>query len=207
MNVSTHSNSGLVASKNAGAGDSASFLSAPVKSPKPTTYSYIVNILLLGIFISNQWGRYTIAYVYSFKDDRPKYSIKEAYSQLDDNSYGLLAGTAFAVPIAFVGLYGGMVSDKFNRTVVLCISCILWSATLVVSGTIESFWVFCFMRFLLGIFEAFCNPCAYSIISDYFHPDFRGTANSIFTIGIYIGGALSSVSVVIIKQLGWKLNY
>lgn len=63
------------------------------------------------------------------------------------------------------------------------------------------------MRFLLGIFEAFCNPCAYSIISDYFHPDSRGTANSIYTVGIYIGGALSSITLVIIKAFGWKVSY
>lgn len=51
------------------------------------------------------------------------------------------------------------------------------------------------------------NPCAYGIISDYFHPSSRTTANSIFNLGVYLGGALSSITIILITSLGWRLTY
>jgi MFS family permease len=38
------------------------------------------------------------------------------------------------------------------------------------SGFIDNFYAFAVLRFVLGLFEAFFNPAAYSIMSDYFHP-------------------------------------
>lgn len=53
------------------------------------------------------------------------------------------------------------------------------------------------------------NPCAYSVISDFFPPAYRTTANSILNVGIYLGGALSSISTVLIStdSFGWRSTY
>ena len=67
--------------------------------------------------------------------------------------------------------------------------------------------VFAFMRILLGVFESACNPLAYSLIRDYFPPSKRSTANSILTSSIYLGGALSSLSILLIQQTGWRGDY
>jgi MFS family permease len=53
------------------------------------------------------------------------------------------------------------------------------------------------------LFEAVFNPSAYSVIADLFPPADRGTANSIFNMGIYFGGALSSLSALMILEFGW----
>lgn len=60
---------------------------------------------------------------------------------------------------------------------------------------------------MLGIFQSLFNPCAYSIIAEYFHPDHRTLANSLFNSGIYLGGALASFSNVMIVKGGWRLAY
>ena len=60
---------------------------------------------------------------------------------------------------------------------------------------------------MLGFFEAFCGPPAYSMIVDYFPPETRTTANAIYAFGIYVGVALSSMIVVMIKALGWRWTY
>jgi MFS family permease len=75
------------------------------------------------------------------------------------------------------------------------------------SGLIDSFPVFYALRFLLGFFQSVFNPCAYSVISDYFHPDRRTLANSIFNLGIYFGGALSSITSAYINAQGWRSAY
>ena len=60
---------------------------------------------------------------------------------------------------------------------------------------------------MLGFFEAFCGPPAYSLIVDYFPPEVRTTANAVYAFGIYIGNALSSMIIIMISQLGWRWTY
>jgi len=44
-------------------------------------------------------------------------------------------------------------------------------------------------------------------MTDFFPSDRRGTANSILASGSYLGIALSSMSIVLIKYLGWRNTY
>ena len=60
---------------------------------------------------------------------------------------------------------------------------------------------------MLGFFEAFCGPPAYSLIVDYFPPEVRTTANAIYAFGIYVGNALSSMIILMISNLGWRWAY
>merc|ERR1719464_351686 len=60
---------------------------------------------------------------------------------------------------------------------------------------------------MLGFFEAFCGPPAYSLIADYFPPEKRTTAIAVYNLGIYIGNALSSLIIVMIEALGWRMAY
>jgi len=41
-------------------------------------------------------------------------------------------------------------------------------------------------------------------MADYFHPKNRTKATSIYSLGIYLGGALSSLTGVIIGGAGWR---
>ena len=41
-------------------------------------------------------------------------------------------------------------------------------------------------------------------MADYFHPTYRTRANSIYSLGIYIGGALSSLTGLLISGIGWR---
>ena len=51
------------------------------------------------------------------------------------------------------------------------------------------------------------NPAAYSVIADYFPPEKRTRANSIFNLAIYFGGAMASVSQILISYKGWRFCY
>jgi MFS family permease len=94
-----------------------------------------------------------------------------------------------------------------NRKVLAGISCILWSTTTLLTGIIDSFAMFFVFRFLLGVFESAYNPAAYGLISDYFHPNYRATVNSLYNGAIYLGGALSSLAAIMIGGLGWRGTY
>lgn len=41
------------------------------------------------------------------------------------------------------------------------------------------------------------TPAAYTMISDLFPASVRGTANSIYSSGVYLGGALASLSLLL----------
>jgi MFS family permease len=181
--------------------------------PKPTFYAWVVLFLIILMSICNQWQRYVIGYAYGFKHDKvgnttdAHYEIKTAYDPEMKTYYGLLSGLAFSLSFATMGIFAGFLSDRLNRKALAAICCICWSTTTFLSGIIPSFWIFFLMRFLLGLFEAPFNPCAYSIISDYFHPQYRTTANSLFNGAIYLGGALSSLGILMIGEVGWRATY
>lgn len=101
----------------------------------------------------------------------------------------------------------GLATDKFTRKWLLGIGCILWSLTSVATGFFNSFIVFAVCRVILGITCSICNPAAYSLIRDMFPPNRRATANSIYSSGIYIGNAISSLCISLIKSFGWRQDF
>lgn len=60
--------------------------------------------------------------------------------------------------------------------------------------TIASFGVLLMSRIGVGIGEAGCSPPSHSLISDYFPPERRASALSVYALGIPIGSMLSAVS-------------
>lgn len=114
---------------------------------------------------------------------------------------------AFTFTFAVFGIFGGVTSDYLDRKMIIVVCSIGWSLCTLFSGIIPSFWVFFLMRVLLGIFQAFMNPAAYSMIADYFPPTKRTRASSVYNIAIYFGGGMASLSQVIIENKGWKFCY
>lgn len=55
------------------------------------------------------------------------------------------------------------------------------------------------MRVLHGIVNSVTNPFSYSIITEYFPPDKRATANALIHSGTYIGNSVSSISILLVK--------
>merc|ERR1711998_810274 len=51
------------------------------------------------------------------------------------------------------------------------------------------------------------NPLSFSLIADYFPPENRATANSVIQAGNYIGVGVSSFSILLITQFGWRAQY
>ena len=62
-------------------------------------------------------------------------------------------------------------------------------------------------RMLLGVFEAFAPPAAFSLIADYFPPNKRTTANAVLSLGIFVGAGLGSMSTIMIGAVGWRYTY
>ena len=84
---------------------------------------------------------------------------------------------------------------------------ILAGATCGVTGAVNSFAMLCVMRVVHALLNTSSNPLSFSLVSDYFPPEKRATANSIIQAGNYLGVGVSSFSVLLIPIFGWRVQY
>ena len=182
-----------------------------MQSSKERRYAWLVIVILLFVNISNQWQRFVISTSYYYKPDGrepvEKYSMREAIPNFTDAKYGLVAGPVFTLCYAVLILFTGSLADLYSRKTLLAVGSICWSLTSIGTSFAHSFTMVCTYRMLLGVFEAFSGPIAYSLIVDYFPPEKRTIANSMYSLGIYVGVGLSSLTVLLIGAIGWRKDY
>ena len=75
------------------------------------------------------------------------------------------------------------------------------------TGAFNSFLILAFFRFCHGAVSSSINPLAFSLVADYFPPEKRTLANSILGGANFVGIALSSMTILLIKQVGWRASY
>lgn len=110
---------------------------------------------------------------------------------LDDAQLGFLYGTAFAIFYALFGIPLGRLADGWNRTRLLAAGLALWSLMTALSGLARNGATLAAARVGVGIGEATANPCAYSLIADWFPQRVRATALAIYSSGLFVGSGLS----------------
>jgi MFS family permease len=92
-----------------------------------------------------------------------------------------------------LGLVFGRLADRRNRRNMILGGMILWSLATIGCGLARNFHELFIGRMLVGVGEAVLNPCAYSMIYDYFSKQRRSRAAAIYTTGAFLGGAGSFV--------------
>lgn len=110
---------------------------------------------------------------------------------LSDTQISLLQGMAFAVFFVACGLPFGMLVDRVNRRRLLALGIGLWSVMTILCGCAHSFSQLFLARAGVGVGEACLAPAAFSIIADYFSPERRGRAMSVYNMANYLGGSAS----------------
>jgi MFS family permease len=174
-------------------------------------YAYFVLFITLIARIMVQWQRKGINYSYGYtglglKMNNPLYEMGTFYPQLTE-WYGWLIGFFYTIPYCFFGLVAGKMTDTVNRKTFLGIVLILAGAAVGVSGVYDSFLLLAIMRMVHGCLNSASNPVSFSLIQDYFPPEKRATANSLIQAGNYIGVGVSSLSILLINQFGWRYLY
>ena len=161
-------------------------------------YGMLVVLTILAIRIVQQWQQKSLTYAFGFQAvdaGNVFFEIASSYPDLG-KYYGIIVGLLFTLPFAISGLVMGYLTDKFNRKIMLGITVILSSMTQIVTGLVDSMPVLCGMRILQGSLNAATKPLTFSLVSDYVPLENRSTANSLLGSGVYIGIALSSLSIL-----------
>jgi predicted MFS family arabinose efflux permease len=109
---------------------------------------------------------------------------------LTDTQLGLMGGLAFALFYTALGIPIAMLADRSNRTTIMTVALLLWSAMTAICGFAQSFWQLFLSRLGVGVGEAGGVAPAYSLVADYFPPHQRARALGAYSFGVPIGSAL-----------------
>jgi predicted MFS family arabinose efflux permease len=127
---------------------------------------------------------------------------------VDDWVLGFLAGSAFALFYATLGIPIALLADRFNRRNLIAVAVAIWSAMTALSGFSISIVQLALARVGVGIGEAGCSPPAHSMIADYYPPEKRSTAMGIFTLGISAGIMIAYLAGGWVAQnIGWRAAF
>jgi MFS family permease len=125
--------------------------------------------------------------------------------QLSDTQLGILGGFAFAMFYATLGIPIGRLADRWSRKGVISISLLVWSAMTAACGFANGFAQLLVARIGVGVGEAGGSPPAHSLIAEYFPEEKRGTALSIFSLGVPIGILIGFLAGGWIDEFfGWR---
>eukprot|EP00667_Euglena_gracilis_P003684 EG_transcript_3697 len=171
--------------------------------PKVPLQAYLTLASLLAIYISNQWSRQVINYIFNFSSTDTFLHMNAALD-ISREQYAVLSGAGFTVFYALMSLVAGSLADRGNRKKVAVISAVSWSAATALQALCTSFSGLAVLRAVQGISQAFCTPAAYTLIADSFPKNIVASMNGIYGSAIYFGGALASLGILLDNQYGWR---
>lgn len=152
--------------------------------PRSLGYAYYVTMVLL------------LAYTLSFVDRQILGLLVQpikADLHLSDWVFSIVHGFAFAIFYTFIGIFLGRVADRWNRRNLIIIGMTIWVLATAAGGYVTGIATLFAARMLVGVGEAALSPAAYSMLADYFPPERRARAMSIYTSGVYIGSAAAFI--------------
>lgn len=164
-------------------------------------------------------GVVCVAYVFAFVDRIIVGLLTPAIQAdlgLTDSQAGILQGLAFALFYTVFGIPLGLLADRVSRKWLLAVGTTVWSLMTAACGLSRGFWQLFGARVGVGVGEATVNPCAASLIGDYFKPETRPKAFGVYTMStafatgltyltggsvIYLITRYESVTVPLLGQL------
>ncbi len=148
--------------------------------------------------------------------------IRESFA-ISDTQYSLLAGLAFSLFYAIMGIPLARIADSSNRRNLITWGIAVWSLMTALCGMARDFWSLFLARVGVGVGEAALGPAAYSMITDYFPRDTLARALSVYMLGVTIGSGfaymlggavvayvqtLETVSLPVLGAVeGWQLTF
>jgi MFS transporter, ACS family, D-galactonate transporter len=124
--------------------------------------------------------------------------------QISPEVMGLIF-SAFSWTYALAQIPGGLVLDKLGSRLTYALSLGLWSLATMVHGMMSSVAGLVGARLALGLAEAPCFPANSRILSTWFPQQERARANSVYSVGQYVGlGLMIPVLTWISATYGWR---
>lgn len=179
-------------------------------TPEKLCFSYSALAVLMLSQISALWTKFIIGAAYNYEGDNsgdPKFDITVAIQDFTYTKYSMITGVYYSLTYGMTALFAGRLSDRFSRKKLLVAMGFGWNFTSYGNMIATDFSWLAILRMIFGIFSAFSSPICYSLIADYFPPKKRTLANACFTAASFLGIALSTLSNILVDNLGWRYTY
>ena len=181
-----------------------------------STLGFVIPLLL--VYISNQWSRSSLYYLVDFSSISsqvdsvisdvtaiaPSFYAMNIDIGFDQAQYGALASIAFTALFAITSLFAGSLADKYNRKYLTIGSTLVWAIATYTTSIATSYEEILISRIIMGLGCAFTTPCAYTLLKDVVSSKKISLANSLYGSGVYFGGGLSSLSILLDDNFGWR---
>ena len=122
---------------------------------------------------------------------------------MSDAQFGLLT-SAFLWTYGILSPFAGFLADKFNRSRVVIISLLVWSAVTWLTAYSKTFEQLLTTRILMGISEACYIPAALALIADYHRSSTRSLATGIHMTGIMVGSSMGFLGGLLAENHTWN---
>ena len=170
----------------------------PVGAPSAAYSNYVLGVLFV-CYVFNWVDRNVLAILLA---------PMKAELGVSDTAMGFLSGLAFALFYTLLGIPIARWADLGSRRSILAIGIALWSAMTVACGLAKSFAALALARVGVGVGEAAGSPASHSLISDYFPPERRGRALSVYAMGNYAGHFVAFViGGWVNEHYGWRTTF
>ncbi len=127
--------------------------------------------------------------------------------RLSDTELGFMAGTAFSLLYAFMGLPFGWLADRTSPRLVIAGAIAFWSVMTAACGLALGFVQLAIARLFVGVGEAGATPAANAIIAGLIPPDRRARALSVFSLGLPAGLFIAFLGGGALSQtFGWRIT-
>ncbi len=124
---------------------------------------------------------------------------------LSDTEIGLLTGIVFIFFYTVAGLFVGTLADRYNRTKIIGVGVILWSAFTAISGFAKNFFTLAAPRLFIGVGESTITPTTMSILSDRYEQKRLGFAAGFYYLGVPVGVGISLLIAGYLEpMIGWR---
>lgn len=168
--------------------------SAPVSSPAPSNYRWVVCALLFAATTVNYIDRQILALIKPILDEQLHWTNEQ---------FGYING-AFQGAYAVGLLVFGWFIDRYGTKIGYAVSIAAWSAAAIGHALVFSIGGFLFARIALGLGEGGNFPSAIKAVALWFPKRERATATAVFNSGTNAGAIIAPLLVpVIVLNLGW----
>ncbi|MDG2304136.1 MAG: MFS transporter [Candidatus Binatia bacterium] len=167
----------------------------PQLQTSPAYRNYVLGVLLV-MYVFNYLDRYVLTQMIG--------PIKEDLG-VSDTMIGFLIGPAFALFYTLCGVPVARLADVHSRRSIIAAGLVVWSLFTAASGLARSAFQLAVTRVLVGVGEAAGAAPAHSLLSDYFPPERRATALSVFQGGVPLGSMLGLlIGGFLVDAIGWR---
>jgi MFS family permease len=127
---------------------------------------------------------------------------------LTDTQFGAVGGLAFALLYSVLAIPFALIADKTSRSAVIAVALAVWSGFTALCGFAQGYGQLFLYRLGVGIGEAGGVAPSYALIADYYPPERRARALSIFFLGIPVGLAGGMmVGAYLAHAINWRAAF